>query len=301
MTIEIKEVAEKLVLIGVDINCISGKVSRDDIRDGDDKEVFTSGAVRYVHPSVLRPFAAAKQAALRACRNRGTRFWGAWAIAESELPGLSEELSKIAESVTKAKAEVIGRWEEELADWERTHPAAANYRHLFPNRTTAEKGIGVAVSAVRIAPMQGVTIGGAEDAISNEIKSMPMQILHEIATDIRDSWNPGAMKATQSIKGLLGRIANKCRTLAFVGGNLAEVATFVEKAIAALPTTGDITGNDYLILSGVLSLLEKPERVAAGQLSVRIAEDPADAKSTEDTAPVTTTAEVTQPDLAYAW
>lgn len=300
MSIEIKDVAEKLVLVGVDITCISGKVSRDDTREGDDKEVFTSGAVRYVHPGVLRPFAAAKQAALRACRNRGTRFWGAWAVAESELPDLSSELSTIAESVTKAKAEVVANWESSLAEWERIHPAAANYRHLFPNRSAAEKGIGVACSAVRIAPMSGVLIGGgAEDAITKEVKSMPMQILHEISTDIRDSWNPGAMKATQSIKGLLNRVAKKCRTLAFVGGNLAEVATFVENAIAALPTTGDITGNDYLILSGVLSLLEKPERVASGKLSVRISATEESADSVEA---VESKTESPAPSLAaYAW
>lgn len=267
--IEVSEITGKLILVGVDVSSISGTITRDDRRDGDDKDVFTSGAVRYISPIVLRPFAAARQAAVRACRSRGTRFWGGWAVSEEALPELKLELERIAKFVNEKKEAVINNWERELAQWEGIHPAAATYRNRFPSRNMADKAIGIAVSAVKIAPTGNVILG-ADDAVSQEVFGMPRRILEEIASDVRDSWKPGAQKATQAIKGLLGRIRDKCSSLSFVGGNLADVAAFVDRSILSLPQSGDITGNDFLRLSGILSLLEKPDLLAAGDFSFQV-------------------------------
>lgn len=295
--IQIQNVAEKLILVGVDVRSVSGTVTRDDRPGGDDKDVFTAGSVRYISPILLRPFAAARQAAARACRARGTRFWGAWAVAEEAVPDLMEDLERIAKFVREKKEEVINNWEKELARWETIHPAAATYRNKFPNRELAERGIGIAVSAVRISPTDNV-VAGADDAVRQEVLGMPMRVLEEIALDIRDSWKPGAQKATQNIKGLLGRIVSKCRTLAFVGGNLSEVANFVEATIERLPRQGDITGHDFLVLSGMLSLLERPEVVAAGNFSVKVSDE-----KTEEASPtLTEPASDDRPaEAAYAW
>lgn len=262
--VNIQSITDKLILVGVEVRCLSGTVSRDD-HDPNDKDAFTTGSVRYIRKGALDPYTAARQAAARACRARGARLLGGWAVPVESLKDLATDLQSIAEFINDRKKPLIENWQAELAKWQEDHPSVSKYAGKFPSAHAAEKGIGIAISMLRVNP-EPVKIPGVIDSTTEQVRSLPMKILWEIANDIQDSWKPGGLKAKETIKALLKRIVSKCQSLAFVGGNLAEVASFVQTAINRLPPSGDIVGNDFLMLSGLLSLLSNPETVAKGNL-----------------------------------
>lgn len=276
---EYDKIVKKLNIVVAEVKSISGTVSRDDATDDETKKIFTSGSVRYIDPTHLKTFLAARTAATRAGRAAGVRFLSGYAVTDEQLPAYLEELKDLGKGVEKKKAAVVGNWTTLLAEWEQAHPEVARFRHAFPSATHATNGIGFSVSLYKINPSDTV-IEGVQDGIKSEIAGLAGRVIEEIAQDVRDSWKPDAAKATPKIKGLLNRTKEKLRSLSFLdGGRLGELAVFIEDTIGRLPSTGMIEGSDFLVLSGLMSILRSPEKMASGALAIR---DCSTAASEED-------------------
>lgn len=221
-----EQVIEKINVIAFDVTCVSGTISRE---SGSDATVFTPGAVRYIDPSHLRAFTSARQAANRACRARGVRFLSGWAVPDESVESLISELNEVALKVANAKIDLIQNWDTNIQAWIEGHPQVAGYRGRFPTKEHADKQTSASLAVYRIHPT--AVKSDADDGIQTEVKGLANRVLHEIAQDVQDTWKPGAMQASQRIKNLLRRLAEKCRTLEFLGGNLGAVARFIDEAI----------------------------------------------------------------------
>lgn len=253
-----EQIIDKINVVVFEVTAVSGTVSRD---PGDDPKVFTAGSVRYINPDDLKVYAAARQQASRACRNRGVRFLSGWAIPDDSVEPLIAELNPIAQRVEAAKADLISGWDTKLRDWQELQPQVAPYAGKFPSAGHADRQTGARLSVYRIHPA-GVQ-SEAKDGIQVEVDGLAGRVLHEIAQDVQDNWKPGASQASQRIKNLLNRLANKCRTLEFLGGNLGSTASFIEEAIRRMPTEGPIQGADFAVLAGILNILSSPEKMQA--------------------------------------
>ncbi len=266
---EYEKIVKQLNIVVAEVKSIAGTVSRDDATDDETKKIFTSGSVRYIDPTHLKTFLAARTAATRAGRAAGVRFLSGYAVTDEQLPAYLEELKELGKGVEKKKAAVVGNWTTLLAEWEQAHPEVARFRHAFPNATHATNGIGFSVSLYKINPSDTV-IEGVQDGIKSEVAGLAGRVIEEIAQDVRDSWKPDAAKATQRIKGLLNRTKEKLRSLSFLdGGRLAELAVFIEDTIGRLPSTGMIEGTDFIVLSGLMSILGSPEKMASATLAIQ--------------------------------
>ena len=262
-------IIKQLNVVVADVKSISGTVSRDDATDDETKKIFTSGSVRYIDPTHLKIFLAARTAAARAGRAAGVRFLSGYAVTDDQLPDYLESLKEIGSGVEKQKTAVISNWKTLLAEWEAAHPDVARFRSTFPNVTHAMNGIGFSVSLYKINPSDRL-IEGVQDGIKSEVAGLAGRVIEEIAQDVRDSWKPEAVKATQRIKGLLNRTKEKLRSLSFLdGGRLAELSVFIEDTIARLPTIGPIDGTNFLVLAGLMSILGSPEKMASGTLAIK--------------------------------
>lgn len=258
-----EQVIDKINVVVFEVTSISGTVSRE---AGDDPKVFTAGSVRYINPDELKVFAASRQSANRACRNRGVRFLSGWAVPDEAVAPLVAELNPIAQRVEAAKAELIAGWDEKLRAWEELQPQVIPYRSRFPTKEHADRQTGARLSVYRIHP--AAVQSEAKDGIQVEVSGLAGRVLQEIAQDVQDTWKPGATQASQRIKNLLNRLANKCRTLEFLGGNLGSMASFIEEAIRRLPTEGTIQGADFAVLAGILNILSSPEKMQNTSLMI---------------------------------
>lgn len=249
-------IIDKINVVVFEVTSVSGTISRD---PADDSRVFTPGSVRYIDPSELKVFSAARQQANRACRNRSVRFLSGWAVPDGHVENLVAELNPIAEKVEKAKADLVAQWDEKLRHWQELQPQVKPYAGRFPTAQYANNQTGARLSVYRIHPAN--IESAAKDGIQTEVDGLARRVLHEIAQDVQDTWKPGATQASQRIKNMLGRLANKCRTLEFLGGNIGNLASFIDEAIRRLPTEGAIQGTDFTVLAGILAILSSPEKM----------------------------------------
>lgn len=251
------QVIQLINIVAPDVRCISGAVSK----DGSDDQAYTAGAVRYIDPKALRPFATARAAANRLCRSNGTRFLSGFAVADDRLDKVLAGLEVIASEVDAAKADLQARYSELRNDWESANPSILAWKPKFPDAGYVSRATGMSVAVYKISPHAMPAAGVMADGVVQAIQGMPWQILQEIAQDVSESWQTSASRATQRIKGLLNRVRDKLRSLEFLGGNLRSIAQAVEDVMQRLPHAGPIEGSDYVLLTGLLHSLCDPNRI----------------------------------------
>jgi hypothetical protein len=254
-----QEIIQLLNVVYADVQCVSGAVSKSN-RAQD--EVFTDGSVRYINPKLLRPFAKARQAAARLCRIHGTRFLSGWAIPDASLNAVRDGLAAISTEVAMEKAQLMAGLSGRMMDWESKHPEIIPYRAKFPTTRSVDESIGMFVSIYKISPSE-VGHESIRDGIKAEVGGLAARVLTEITQDVRDAWSTNNDCATTRSRRVLERIAMKLESLAFVGGDLGEVAVMVHSVLDVLPTSGKIQGNDFIILSGLMNTLIDPTRTIA--------------------------------------
>jgi hypothetical protein len=257
-----EKIIDKINVVVFEVNSISGTISRD-TDSGDDAKAFTQGAVRYIDPLQLRVFAAARQAAQRLCRNTAVRFLSGWAVPDEALPRMVANLQPIAQNVETAKAELVANWDDLLERWRRQVPSVAPFAHRFPTAAYAAQGTSAKLSVYRIHPTPTDNLSSLpiKDGLTEEVENLSTRVLQEIAADVQDTWKSGSTQATQRIRKLTSRISEKCKTLEFLGGNLGNLAGFIDEALARIPSGGVIAGADFAILASILSVLSSPERM----------------------------------------
>lgn len=251
------QVLQLLNVVVPEVRCISGTVSK----DGSDDAAFTRGAVRYINPISLRQFATSRGAAQRLCRSNGTRFLSGYAIADDRMDAVLAGLEVIASEVGNAKKYLVDNFDNLCEKWSQDNLGILPWQSKFPTAGYVDRQCGMAVAVYKINPQQLPVFSAMEDGVAVELEGLPLQIVQEIAQDVKESWIPDAGRSTQRIKGLLHRVRDKLRSLQFLGGNIQSIATLVEDVISRLPTTGPIEGSDYVLLSGLLFSLADPHRM----------------------------------------
>ncbi len=261
MDIQIKSVIDSIHLLKVDVRSVGGYVSKTQVVRGD---VFTDGSVRYIDPAYLRPFQSARVAAMKACRNVGTRFLGNWAIQNHEMSGVIARLEVIAGEVKSAKDKLLADYSMALDELQYQHPDVLPYKERFPKIGYVTDHVAMEVAAWKMVTESEPVFSSdskIQDGVTSAVKGLPAGVLAEIAQDVTETWKPGRDKASSRIKNLLQRVIKKLNTLSFLGGNLGRIASMTERVLQGLPQEGMIEGDSFVVLSGLLSMLSSPEQM----------------------------------------
>lgn len=252
--------AQAVQLINVvvpDVRCVSGTVSK----DGTDDQAYTNGSVRYIDPKELSYFTSARSAAGRICRQNGARFLSGYAIADDRLDKVLASLEEIAIEVASKKSHLIANYDAMRADWLAKNPSISTWATKFPEIGYVDRQTGMSVAVYKISPFAMKPESSLDDGVAQELAGLPWQILQEIAQDVSVTWQPGAQRVTQRIKGLLTRVRDKLRSLEFLGGNLRTISQAIEDVMMRLPSSGPIEGADFVLLTGLLHSLSDPNRI----------------------------------------
>lgn len=251
-----QEILGRLNVIQVEVSCPSGAVSKTTV-DRNGNEVFTDGSVRYMDRRHLRPFTAARQAAIRLCRDYGTRFLGGWAVPDESFQEVMKGLEAIAMKFADEKKELSAILPGHREEWEAKHPEVLAYRSKFPNDLGIIEGISISAAAYKIDPKPTGLIG---NAVSEAVAGFAGKVLGEVAQEARDSFSPDAQMASSKAKAGLLRIASKLDSLAFVDSTLATVSGLIVETLNSLPE-GPLRGRDFVVYAALMKTLMNPAEV----------------------------------------
>ena len=304
------EIIKLLNVVDFQVNAITGVVTAPVTHVEGSDDVFSKVNIRVCDSAHLNAVVSGRRRGERACLAKGTRFCGAFAVGDSELPNLLKELAAIQKGVLSAKQDIISNWDKWVKDWAAKHPSeSAEILLAAPSAASLQNSIGASIRVYKVqTQLDALAAAGVEDGLLTEAGGLAVNIAREIAQAAKDAWK-GEAFASQRIRNPLAKIRDKAKSLQFIDKRLLNVVDLIDTALATMPREGKIEGRDYLALSGLFGVLSQPDLLLSGrklELMVEQEELPLEI-STADDDDESLVANMPPPSLsvgttpAYAW
>jgi len=210
--------------------------------------------------SALKAINAEKQRGARLCQQYGTKLesLAAWVVSNDRVQELLEKLNAVKDKVQVLTEELASNIHGLVETFALLNPEqASQIRELGPKPADVTDSTRILFAAYKVRPDDVVEDAGG---LSEDLQQLHVQALHEFHMSLRDAKaNPAGQYYTQQIREVLGRIADKAESLAFLNPVLAEVGVTVKGYLKDLPTTGGIDGFHAVALSSLISQLMDPK------------------------------------------
>lgn len=246
---------------------------------------FDAGALKAIN--------AEKQRGARLCQQYGTKLesLAAWVVSNDRVQELLEKLNTVKDKVQELTEELASNIHGLVETYALLNPEQADQiRKLGPQPSDVTENTRILFAAYKVRPDDVVEDAGG---LSEDLQLLHVQALHEFHMSLRDAKaNPAGQYYTQQIRDVLGRIADKAESLAFLNPVLAEIGVTVNGCLKDLPTAGGIDGFHAVALSSLISQLMEPKTLLANGGFKKIdvvandpQEDPSPAESFDSSAP----------------
>lgn len=221
-------------------------------------------AVTTFDAGALKAINAEKQRGARLCQQYGTKLesLAAWVVSNDRVHELLERLNAVKDKVNLLTEDLASNIKGLVETFAVLNPEQADQiRALGPTPDDVRESTRILFAAYRVRPDDVVEDAGG---LSEDLQLLHMQALHEFHMALKDAKaNPAGQYFTQQIREVLGRIADKASSLAFLHPVLGEIGTTVNECLKDLPTSGGIDGFHAVALSSLISQLMDPRALLA--------------------------------------
>lgn len=265
---------DKVDVVYIDIRQFSGMKTLDDSEvPQDDEQVTTKGSKWVIDRAHLRHFNRIRGEATRVGIRFGTRFMGGYAFPKDRTKEALAEFERIRKEWDVVVDEFLNSYPTYVSEWASAKPKwTESIRRSAPSVEKLRKTFRFGYQAFQINPSGDPNAG---NLVQEDLESMGFQVANEVAQDLRTSFDGSQGQVTQKCRRVLERCKSKFQAFSFLDPMLGAAADRIQEALNALPHTGPIKGNDFLVLAGLVGLLSQPHKVMAGQLTMEIpAADP---------------------------
>jgi hypothetical protein len=222
------------------------------------EDLASLGSKRICNPEDLKTFGTLKARAVSLLERNGIRFLGGWAVPETSLDVISEELSAIRKDFNQARDDFLQRYDTSVQEWIAVHP---QWKDMIANSTVSEEyarsRLNFRWQTFRVLPPSG----NATDHLQEDVGNLDMILFDEIAKTATDAWNhcyAGKSEITRKALSPLKAIHDKLHGLTFVEPRIAPITDLIRQAFTWIPKRGAINGGTLLMLQGMVSLLRHP-------------------------------------------
>lgn len=236
-------------------------------------DLASLGSKRVCDPDSLRIFSTLKTRAVSLLDRHGVRFLGGWAIPETEATSIVKELQQLQHDFLVEKDTFLTRYDDAVQDWIAKH---CGWETLIANSTVSadyvrshlsfDWQVYKVVNPQEMRHLAPVVTEGLEQAVSG----LGMTLFGEIAKAADEAWKrtfAGRTSITRKALSPLKTMQAKLRGMSFVEPRVVPIVDVIRTALENVPSKGEITGRDLLMLQGVVGLLRDPESlVSHGQM-----------------------------------
>lgn len=232
---------------------------------------------------VLKAIHAEKQRGARLCQQYGTKVesLAAWIVANDRVDELIEKLAAVKGKVIDLTEDLASKISLYVETYAKSNPDQGDeIRELGPDAAEVRNSTKILFAAYRVRPEDVTDAGG----LSEDLQSLHIQALHEFNMALRDAKaNPQGQYFTQGIRDVLGRIATKAESLAFLHPVLEEVASTLQECLEELPKSGSIGGYQAIAVGSLISQLMEPRTLLANGGFKKLVIEPEDDDSDSHT------------------
>lgn len=256
------EILDRVTIVAVRPSFLSGSRRLESGKESDARRKTVLQDV--LDPKALNQFNQMSTALFRLCRTYGSKLklLDAWAVENRLAEELLQKLAAFDDRFKKQAAAFVESFPSLNIEWANKHPTEAEaIIGLAYSREELERGFRFAYAGFQLTPEQVQAAAGLDE----ELEGMAGQALKEFADMIRDMGvkDPGKHVFTGAIAGVLGQIARKASSLAFLNPRIGEVADVLNGVLKMLPTKGKVDDAQSIVLRVVVDRLMNPSELVA--------------------------------------
>ena len=230
-------------------------------------DLATLGSKRIADPEALKIFSTLKSRAFSYLDRHGVRFMAGWAIPETKVDIIVEELLKIRDAFFTAKEDFLAGYENSLENWIRKHSVWANIiRNSVVGADYVRARLDFRWQLYKVSPLiqSGNNSAVIESGLTEEVTGLADTLFGEVARTADEIWKKvymGKTEVTHKALSPLRTLHEKLIGLSFVEPHVTPVAEIIKSAISRVSPKGNITGTELLMLQGLVCLLRDSENL----------------------------------------
>ena len=153
------QVLDQMSMVSIEVTTWSGarKLKPEDLDLGDggqlpSDEVVSLGSKKLCDKVLLLPFTRLREQANRLCASEGVRFLGGYAVPNSVVTRLSQELDQLRQEFENQKQTFLADYSRHVDDWVQQHPEFAEaIRSAAPNVNDVAQRFSFDYTVIKVA------------------------------------------------------------------------------------------------------------------------------------------------------
>lgn len=227
------------------------------------EDLASLGSKRICNPEDLRSFSTLKARAVNLLERNGIRFLSGWAVPDTRLLSIMQELAVIRDEFNAAKETFLQRYDQSVQEWIARHP---QWGSIIAGSTVSEEYVRSKLDfrwqVFQVAQPKTVAPNQSMDNLKDDIDQLGDTLFDEISRAAGEAWHrcyAGKTEITRKALSPLKSIYDKLIGLTFVEPRVAPVAELLDTAFRSIPKRGAISGSILIMLQGLVSLLQNPQ------------------------------------------
>jgi len=242
-------ILDQLAIIKIEATLWSGRkqLRPEDLILGDGsrlppRDLASLGSKRIADPRDIQVFARLKKEGERCCQKVGSRLIGGYAIPESRLDAVVQQLDLIRQRFEAARFDFLSRYDQAILDWANQHPDFKDViRRSVDPVTKVASLLDFDYVVFRLKPADAL-----DQSLERKLKALPKILMGEVALEARTFAAEsliGKSVVTRRVVAPLRRIRDKIKGLAFLDGSLQGWVDALDELLDRLPHRGEIRGS----------------------------------------------------------
>ncbi len=278
-------VLKSLIALRLDINIWSArkKLTAADFGDANlpPETLASLGFKKICSPDDLKIFATLKARAVNMLDRIGVRFLGGWAIPESRIQDVMDDLDLIAMEFDSAKNNFLNSYHQAVRDWIDQNPGwETMITSSIVDVDTVRKRFGFHWQMYQVAPPKKSSAAHGQGQLDDAVTGLGNTLFAEIAKAADEAWTKsyaGKTEVGQKALSPLRTIRDKLAGLSFIEPRVMPMVSLIDEGLKLAPGRGVIRNSELLTLQGLVCLLRDPaamsehaQAIIDGQSSVDI-------------------------------
>jgi len=260
-------VLKSLIALRLDVNIWSArkKLTAADFGDANlpPETLASLGFKKICSPEDLKIFATLKARAVNMLDRIGVRFLGGWAVPESRIKDIMDDLDLIAMEFDSAKNNFLNSYHQAVRDWiDRNAEWSDLITRSVVDIDTVRKRFGFHWQVYQVAPPKKSSAAHGQGQLDDAISGLGNTLFAEIAKAADETWSKsyvGKTEVSQKALSPLRTIRDKLSGLSFIEPRVMPMVRLIDEGLKLAPNRGVIRNSELLTLQGLVCLLRDPE------------------------------------------
>ena len=277
----IKNLNDQTTLINLEFHIISGSKKLDpkdlNLPEGvvlPPQTVASLGSKHFISRDELKKFNNLRNEAQTICKSYGVSFMGGFAVPKERLKQVVSALDIVVETFNKEVIQFVQNYDLLIQNFANANP---DWKEVILKAVPERTYVSSFMSATFTAFQLGVTEGfeSSLESKANGLSASLFEDVSDMTKGLIKSLNNQDSKVgvTQKATWYISNITDKLKGLAFLDNSITPVIRYLDSQMALLPMTGRLSGESYMLLQGLASLLSDPsgdaiKRVALGMSNI---------------------------------